>query len=119
MKKFLIASVGLVTVVVLAASQASAQLATWDVAGQGSPFSTTLVAGTSDGNLASVPVLSRGGGLLGNSAGNSFAATNWNNTATFDQNVDYFSFTVTPGCWGYTDSYGSEVFGKWKRHATE
>ena len=99
MKKFLIASMGLVAAVVLAASQSSAQIVTFDVAGQGSPFNSTI-SGVSAGNEAAV-TLSRGGGLLGNSAGNSFAATNWNNTATFNQNVDYFSFTVSPNA-GYT-----------------
>lgn len=87
---------GIGALLILAASQVSAQVSAWDVAGQGTPFSATLNASSSDANLASTPVLSRGGGLLGNSAGNSFAATNWNNTATFDKDTSYFSFTVDP-----------------------
>jgi hypothetical protein len=72
---------------------------------------------------------------LGNSAANSFAATNWNNTATFDENLSYYSFTVGPdagfnlaltdlsfrvngsntlpnnGRWGYSIDAGSFVLG--------
>jgi hypothetical protein len=96
MKKIVIASVAFLTVVVMGATKSSAQVAAWDVAGQGSPFSVTLNANTPAGNLTGVPVLSRGGGLLGNSAANSFGGTNWNNTATFDQTKSYYTFTVTP-----------------------
>jgi hypothetical protein len=94
MKKFLVASAVVAAMVVLGAFKSSAQIATWDVAGTGTPFLSSLVAGTSDGFLASVPSLTRGGGLLGNSAGSSFANTNWNNTATFNKDLSYMTFTV-------------------------
>jgi hypothetical protein len=134
MKKFLVASVVMASMVVLAVSQSSAQsIASWDVGGTGSPFLTTKAAGTSDAFLNSIPVLSRGGGLLGNSGGSSFASTNWNNTANFDQNSAYITITVTPlagyqlsltdlkysvngsntlpnqGMWGYSDGGGAFV----------
>jgi hypothetical protein len=95
MKKFLIASMGLVAAVVLAASISSAQSITaWDVSGHGSPSDSSLAPATSDANVAFIPSLTRFG-VGASAAGNSFSASNWNASATsVDVNNDYFTFTV-------------------------
>lgn len=79
-----------------AAPKSSAQVAEWNVTGHGLPFDVSLPASNSDVNLASVPALTRGGGLLGSSAANSFSSTNWNIFPVMNVSSNYLTFTVTP-----------------------
>ncbi len=92
MKKAL-ATLSLVTV---SAISARADVVTaWDVAGHGSPADTTLPASTVNATLISnTPALARTT-ILGSAAANSFNSNNWNTSATFSQNTNYFEFDIT------------------------
>jgi hypothetical protein len=79
---------------VLSTVQASANILAWDTSGHGSPVDTTLAATTNDTSfIPTTPVLSRVT-IVGTPTGNSFAQSGWNNTATFQTNSNYMTFTL-------------------------
>ena len=96
MRKFIVASMVLAGVVGVG-SQASAQVAQWNVQPHGSPVDLSLSASNSDVNLAAVPALTRvGPGIAPSAAANSFSDLSNNITATLNTNADYITFTVAP-----------------------
>ena len=76
------------------ASTSQAQIAAWELNGNGGN-EATVNATTTDANLAT-PVLSRGAGVSASGVGNSFAATGWDvsNLATAVSGNRYFQFTI-------------------------
>lgn len=85
---------GMAVALAFAAAQASADTLSWDVAGHGTPFDTTLTGVITSTGITPTPALSRVG-LAGITAGNSFAQNNWNNTALFGVGNNYITFTLT------------------------
>jgi len=86
----------LIVGVVFLATQSSALIISWDVAGHGTPADPTLAASTyNQGDIANVPTLARVG-LAGTATANAFNSNNsWNNTATFIEGNHYVDFFVT------------------------
>jgi hypothetical protein len=93
----------LVTFGILISFSSFAQIAAWDFTGQNSFFIS--YASTSDVNLTSSPVLSRGSGAGVSIASNSFSTGGFHNFISTTNN-DYFQFSMSPAI-GYTLSVSS------------
>lgn len=85
-------------------NSAFAQIATWDFFGQSSPPTST--ATTSNANLSTAPVLTRGAGAVSSTASNSFRTTGFSNNGIATTNTDYFQVALTAAT-GYKLSFSS------------
>ena len=85
----------LVVGILFSATQASALIVAWDVAGTGSPSTATLNATTINSGVTGTPTLSRVG-VTGTATSNAYNSNNaWNNSSTFTAGNKYIDFFIT------------------------
>jgi hypothetical protein len=92
MKRFLLTFSAIVFCTLITGSIAFGQIANWDFTGQSSP--ATSNASSSNPNLTSVPVLTRGATAASSTASNSFRTVGFQNNGIATTNTDYFQVTL-------------------------
>jgi hypothetical protein len=79
-----------------AITQSKAQIAAWDLTGEGSTSTiTTSAADLFNANLDASNLLTRGPGAAWSTGGNSFRTTGFQNNGISTANTDYFQFTLS------------------------